>query len=406
MTTTDTPAQARLSNGEFIALLAMLFATVAFSIDSMLPALPRIAEELTPSDPNRAQLILTSFVLGMGLGTFVMGPLSDAFGRKPVILGSAAIYCAAALACWFAPSLHMLLIARLIGGFGAAGPRIVSVAIVRDLYRGRDMAKIMSFAMMIFAVVPAAAPLMGSLIIGFGGWRSVFAAFVCFSLIGSTWLALRQPETLLPENRISLSPTHLAHSLKEVLSNRIVVTSIAVQSMAFGAMFSTISTVQSIFDVTFDRGAQFPFWFMLVAVVAASASFVNARLVGRLGMRYLIRFTLIAQLVISSIMLALWLSGVLHDNILFGAFVIWMLSVFLGVGLSLGNLNALAMEPMGHIAGFAASAVGAIATVISVALAAPIGLAFDGTPLPLLMGHVVLTAVGLCLMLTMPPASR
>lgn len=384
----------------------MMFATVAFSIDSMLPALPSIAAELSPTDINRAQLILTSFVLGMGIGTFIMGPLSDAFGRKPVIIFSATIYCLAAVACWFAPSLNTLLIARLIGGFGAAGPRVVSLAVVRDLYRGRDMARIMSFAMMIFAVVPAAAPLIGNFIIHVTGWRGVFLAFICFALIGTSWLGLRQPETLPPAARIPLSPVRLWASLREVLGNRIVVTSIAVQSMTYACMFATISSVHSIFDVTFGRAESFPYWFMLIALVSATSSFINAALVGRLGMRFLIRTTLIAQFAISVLVVMLWLSGVLHDNVMFAVFVFWMLSVFLGVGLSLGNLNALAMEPVGHIAGFAASAVGAIATVISVALAAPIGLAFDGTPLPLIISQAVLIGIGLCLMLTMPPASR
>ncbi len=396
------PPTRRLSNAEFIALLAMLFATVAFSIDSMLPALPRIAAELTPDDHNRAQLILTAFVLGMGIGTFFMGPLSDAFGRKRVLLSASALYCCAALACLFAPSLETLLAARLLGGIGASGPRVVSLAIVRDLYKGRDMARIMSFAMMVFAVVPAAAPLLGSIIIAGGDWRVIFLAFICFATISGTWLAVRQPETLPPSERLSLSGPHLLHSLKEVLSNRIVITSIAAQSMAFAALFSLVASVQPIFDVTFGKAASFPYWFTMIAIVSASASFLNAKLVGRLGMRFLIRRTMTVQFFMSAAMLALWLSGVLQGEIRFAVFLLWMLSVFLGVGLTLGNLNALAMEPMGHIAGFTASAVGSIATVVSVVLAAPIGLAFDGTPVPLIAANAALIGCALLVMLSMP----
>lgn len=401
-TTTTEPEIRRLSNGEFIALLAMLFATVAFSIDSMLPSLPRIAAELTPQDHNRAQLILTSFVLGMGLGTFFMGPLSDAFGRKRVLLTASTIYCLAALACFFAPNLETLLLARMVGGFGASGPRVISLAIVRDLYKGRDMARIMSFAMMVFAVIPAAAPLVGSFIIGSGDWRVIFLAFICFAGFSALWLTLRQPETLPASRRLSLSLPHLSHSLKEVLTNRIVVTSIAVQALAFAALFSMISSVQQVFDITFDMAKSFPYWFTMIAVVSASASFMNANLVGRLGMRFLIKRTLSVQCILSCIMLAVWLSGALQGNLLFAVFMLWMLSVFLGVGLTLGNLNALAMEPLGHIAGFAASAIGAIATVISVALAAPIGLAFDGTPVPLIASNAALTGLAFLLMLTLP----
>ena len=185
----------RLSQPEFIALIAMLFATIAFSIDAMLPALPQIAAELTPADPNRAQLILTSFVLGMGLGTFLAGPISDALGRKPVIVLGAGLYMVGALLAWAAPTLETVLAARLLQGLGAAGPRVVSLAMVRDLYSGRHMARIMSFAMMIFTLVPALAPLAGQGIIALTGWRGIFLAFLVFAVVATSWLSLRQPET-------------------------------------------------------------------------------------------------------------------------------------------------------------------------------------------------------------------
>ena len=186
----------RLAQGEFIALIAMLFATIAFSIDAMLPALPRIAQELTPGNPNAAQLIITSFVLGIGLGTLVAGPLSDSFGRKPVIVAGAALYCLAAAVAYMAPTLETVLAARLVQGLGAAGPRVVSLALVRDLYKGREMARVVSFAMMIFALAPAFAPLLGSAIIAGFGWRGIFLAFITFSAASMLWLASRQPETL------------------------------------------------------------------------------------------------------------------------------------------------------------------------------------------------------------------
>lgn len=395
-------AAARLSPVEFIALIAMLFATIAFSLDAMLPALPEIARELVPGDINRAQLIVTSFVLGMGIGTFVAGPLSDSFGRKPVIIGGAALYCLAALAAYAAPTLETVLAARVAQGIGAAGPRIVSLALVRDLYKGREMARVVSFAMMIFTLVPAIAPLAGSLIIAGFGWRAIFLAFIGFAALSILWLGLRQPETLSAAARRPMSAGALMQALREVLGNRVVVLSIAVQTLCYAALFATLSSTQPIFDVTFRRGGDFPFWFAVIAILAGSASFINASFVVRLGMRLLVTATLAAQILLSLAFLVLAWSGALSESVYFALYIGWTVSVFMMAGLTLGNLNALALEPLGHIAGMAASTTGAIATVAAVALAAPLGLAFDGTPLPLAAGTMVLSAAGLGLMRAMP----
>ncbi|MDR0809644.1 MAG: MFS transporter [Gemmobacter sp.] len=395
-------AAARLSGVEFIALIAMLFATVAFSIDSMLPALPEIARELVPYDTNRAQLIVTSFVLGMGIGTFGAGPLSDSFGRRNVIIGGALLYCLAALAAYAAPTMETVLAARVVQGVGAAGPRVVSVALVRDLYKGREMARVVSFAMMIFTLVPAVAPLAGSFIIAGFGWRAIFLAFIGFAALSILWLGLRQPETLPAAMRRPLSVGTLVQALREVLGNRIVVISIAVQTLCFAALFGTLSSTQPIFDVTFGRGADFPFWFAVIAVVAGCASFLNASFVVRLGMRLLITAALAAEVALSLLFLVLTWSGALPEPVYFALYIGWTVSVFMMTGLTLGNLNALALEPLGHIAGMAASTTGAIATVAAVALAAPLGLAFDGTPLPLTAGVMALAAVGFALMRKMP----
>lgn len=396
------PPEARLSRPEFVGMIAMLFATVAFSIDSMLPALPEIAAELSPDAPNRAQLILSSFILGMGLGTFVAGPLSDRFGRKRVILGGAVLYCAAALAAWAAPTLGLMLLARLAGGLGAAAPRVVSLALVRDLYKGREMARIMSFAMLIFTLVPAFAPLLGSVIIDGLGWRGIFLSFLGFSALSMLWLGLRQPETLPPAARREVSAARLTGALREVLSHRVIVTAIGVQTLVFGALFATLSSTQQIFDVTWNRGDSFPMWFALIALMAGTASLVNAALVMRLGMRFLVTLALGAQVVVSLTMWAAAAQGLWSEALAFPAYVIWTTGVFFTAGLTLGNLNALAMEPVGHIAGMAASVIGSVATVVSVGLAVPLGLAFDGTPQPLMLGVACFTGAGFLLIRTLP----
>lgn len=395
-------SQSRVSMTEFIAMIAMLFAVVAFSIDAMLPALPQIALELTPGAPNRAQLIVTSFVLGMGVGTLFAGPLSDSLGRKPVILGGAAISILAAYAATQAQSLEAVLAARVVQGLGVAGPRVVSIALVRDLYKGREMARVVSFAMMIFTLVPAVAPLAGSIIIADFGWRGIFIACILFILVALTWLTLRQPETLPRDARRPLRAGPLFAALREVLTTRVVVISIAVQTLCFGVLFGTLSTTQQVFDETFGRGDSFPFWFALIALMSASASMINAALVVRLGMRRLITATLRVQVVLSLGFGLLWLSGLLPDALVFPVYILWTTSVFMMAGLTLGNLNALALEPLGHIAGMAASVSGALATVLAVAIAAPLGLAFDGTPVPLALGVFVLTLIGAILMQALP----
>jgi len=390
----------RLSQTEFIAMIAMMFATIAFSIDAMLPALPQIAAELSPGDLNRAQLILTSFVLGMGVGTFFAGPLSDTFGRKPLVLVGSALYILSAAVAWRSQSLEVVLAARFLQGIGASGPRVVAVAIVRDLYAGRGMARIMSFVFMVFTLVPAIAPLLGAGIMSVGGWRSIFLAFIAFSVVSTLWIGLRQSETLPPAQRRPFRAAPLRAALLEILRHPAVRLSIMVQTLCYGILFTMISLVQPVYDVTFGMNDSFPFWFGGIAIVAGSASFFNARFVMRLGMRYLITWALTAQVILAAIMVVVSLMD-LPLMLAFGIFVVWQTSVFAQAGLTIGNLNALAMEPMGHIAGMAASVIGAIATVGGAALAIPVGLMFDGTATPLALGICVEAALALMLMLHM-----
>lgn len=391
-----------LRQGEFVAMMAMLVAILAFSIDAMLPALPRIAAELAPQDVNRAQLIITSFVLGMGLGSFVTGPLSDAFGRKPVIIGGVLLYSLGAALAWAAGSLEMLLMARVLQGLGAAAPRIVSTAMVRDLYSGREMARIISFVMLIFILVPAAAPAVGTLIIAGFGWRGLFACFVLFAVGVAVWLGLRQPETLPAAARRPLQVVPLWQSLREVLANRTVVLATLVLTLTYGALFATLSSTQQIFSETFGRAASFPYWFAVIALLAGTASLVNAHLVVRLGMRFLITFSLGAQVLVSLAMAVMTGFGLWPEGWYFPAYLVWTTGVFFMAGLTFGNLNALALEPLGHIAGMAASLTTAIATVLAVLIAAPLGLAFDGTPLPLAIGVGILAAASWGVMRAMP----
>lgn len=393
-------APERLSQPEFIAMCAMLFATIAFSMDAMLPAFPEIAQELTPEAPNRAQLIITSFVMGMGLGTLFVGPISDAVGRKVTILGGAVLYCAGAALALVAPSLELVVAARILQGIGAAGPRVVTIALIRDQYSGREMAKITSFVMMVFTVFPAVAPLMGAAIIAVSGWRSIFVAFLVFSVISVGWVTLRQRETHPPERRRPFRAGALWAGVVEVLSNRRVALTIAVQALVLGLLFANLASNQQVFDQTYGRANSFPIWFALIALISATASFLNSQIVERLGMRHVITTSLSVQLGVSAVLCATMIWGQLSPDLSFAAYMLWNLSVFYLAGLTMGNLNALAMEPMGHIAGMAASIVGAISTVLAVVIAVPIGLLYDGTPVPIMLG------VGLCSILSIALMTR
>lgn len=386
----------KLSQTEFIALTAMIMATTAFSIDAMLPALPEIAEELSPDAPNQAQLMITSFVFGMGLGTFFTGPLADAIGRRKVIAGGVVLYIAAVIVAYFAETLEVMLAARVVMGLGAAGPRVGAIAMTRDLYAGRDMARIMSFIMVVFSLVPAMAPTIGHYIIAGFGWRGIFAAFAVFATLNLLWLLSRQPETLATEARRPLRVSSMVTATKEMFAHRTARLSIFIQTLTFGMLFTVLSSTQQVFDITFGQGDQFHLWFAGIAVVAATGSMLNARIVGRLGMRAIIKGMYIAQIVISAAMIVITLFD-LPYLLAFGAYVIWVTANFFQAGLTIGNLNALAMEEMGHIAGLAASVIAAVSTVGAVVFAIPAALAFDGTPLPMAIAILVMAVAALWL---------
>ncbi len=377
---------------EFIALMAMMAALVAFSIDAMLPALPEIAADLTPDAPNGAQLVLGSFILAMGVGTLLAGPLSDRFGRRPVVMYGVAIYAIGALFAWQAQSLAALMAARFLQGIGSAGPRVVTMAIARDRYKGAKMARIMSYVMIVFSLVPALAPLIGAQVTGAFGWRAIFLAFVLFSGVIAGWFFLRQPETLAIEARRPLRVRPVLEAVKEVFTHPTTRLSILVMTLAMAILFSTLTSVQQIFDTTYGRAGEFPYYFGTIAIFAASSGFVNARLVERLGMRAMVRGMLSVQIIISTLMI---LNTFFVENLTlsFAFYVLWTFSLFFQAGMTIGNLNALALEPMGHIAGMAASIVTSISTIGAIFIAVPLGLAFDGSAQPLAMGVLGMAAL-------------
>lgn len=389
-----------MSRTEFVALVAMMFATVAFSMDAMLPALPEIAAELSPADPPRASLILTAFFLGLGIGTFVAGPLSDAYGRKRIMLVGAALYIFAAAVAWWSATLEIMLIARVVQGLGAAGPRVVAMAVTRDLFSGREMARIVSFIMIVFALVPGFAPAMAVGIINLFGWRAIYAAFIVFSAISVIWMLLRLPETHPPEKRRPMKVHLLIAALKEVFAHPTVRLSISVQTLCMATLIGLLMLVQPIFEEVYDRGESFAYWFGAIALVSASASWLNAMLVVRFGMRRLVTLALGAQIAICLALLA-FDPFAMMEPYGFAFFALWQVTLFLQAGLTLGNLNAIGMEPMGHISGMAASIIGGVSTVLAALVASGVVFLYDGSIQPLVLFVLGMAVLGFVLMVQM-----
>lgn len=367
----------------------MLMATVAFSVDAMLPALPSIAGDVAAGDVKQAAMVISTFMIGLGLGTLFAGPLSDAYGRHAIAVGGAAIFIPASLLAAVTGSIELLLVARFAQGIGASGPRIVALAIVRDLYVGRQMARTISFVMTVFAIVPVLAPSVGAVIDWAFGWRAIFIAFALFSAISILWLKLRQPETHPVSKRRPFRVDALKSGLKDILSNRMVMRSVMAQSLVYTILFISIMSSQPVIDQTFGRAASFPLWFGAIAMVAAGASFLNAAVVVRLGMAWVIRLSLTAMAVY-----ALFYAGLLslidgQSTLAFALFLALICAGFSLAGLCIGNLNAIAMQPMGHIAGLAASAISAISTSLGALLASLSTLFFDGTALPATLGILI-----------------
>ena len=388
-----------ISRVELVALLAMLSATIAFSIDAMLPALPDIGQALNPADPNRAQLVIAAFVIGMGVGTLFTGPLSDALGRRSVAVGGAVIYSLAALWGATAETLDQILIARALQGLGAAGPRVTAIAIVRDLFSGRQMARITSFIMIVFTLVPVIAPSLGAGIAWAFGWRMIFVAFAVFSALSMLWLLTRLPETLPTERRRPFRLGKLAEGLAEVFSNRQVVLAICVQTLIFGMLFAALLSSQAVFGQVYDKAQTFPFWFGLMAAISASSSLLNAMVVVRFGMKRVVMLAFLVLVIFTGLFLLGQVTLCRAAPPPFAIAFLWITAVFYMAGLGIGNMNAIALEPMGHIAGMASSVVSAASTVASSLIAAPVGQMFDGTMLPLTASMLALSGVAFLLVL-------
>ena len=380
-------AQTRTPMGflEFVLLIAALMALGALGVDAMLPNLPAIGEALGVADENRRQTIITVYLLGFGGAQVVYGPLADRFGRRPVLLVGLGIYTAFSLIAAFSRSFELLLLARVFQGVGAAATRAIPVSIVRDRYSGRDMARVMSLSSMVFMGAPILAPTLGQAVLVVASWPWVFGVLGAAGLMVIGWTALRLPETLHPEDRLPIQAPRILASFRAAASDRSAMAYTLAQTFLFGGILGFINSAQQVFAEAFHAAAVFPLVFAIAASFIALASLLNARLVGRLGMRWLSHGALIGFLVLAASHLVIALTG-WESLVLFVALQAATMFTF---GLTSGNFGAMAMEPMGHIAGVASAFQGFVSMVGATLIGFVIGQCFSGTVVPVEAGYLL-----------------
>jgi DHA1 family bicyclomycin/chloramphenicol resistance-like MFS transporter len=383
-----------ISTTEFIILIAFLMSVIAISIDALLPALGVIRQDLMIEQANQAQLLISAIFLGMAIGQLISGPLSDATGRKKILYIGVGLFLIGSVMCFLAEDLNTILIGRFIQGLGVSGPYVSAMSIVRDQYSGSQMAKIMSIVMLIFMGVPAIAPSLGQGILLISDWRSIFIFYIVYAVIICTWIFLRLEESLPKEKRIGFSVTSFAAGFKEVLTNRVTLGYTLSMGLFFGSMIGYLNSSQQIFQVQFNTGKMFTVYFGLLALAFGASSLANSFVVVKLGMQRICNAAVKVMIAASAVFL------LLHNFI---AIELWMFLIFAGLiffcfGFIFGNINAIAMEPMGHVAGIASAIIGSVSSIIALVIGTAIGQAYDNTLIPVTWGFLILSSLAYVIM--------
>ena len=380
--------------------MAMVMSLMALAIDAMLPALAAIGTSLNVQDPNDNQLIISSIFLGMSLGLMLYGPISDAYGRKKSIYLGVSIFLIGDLISLFAQDFSLMILGRLLQGFGAAACRVVSIAMIRDRFSGKEMASVMSLIMMTFIMVPALAPSLGQGILLFAPWQGIFVLLFVFALSAMLWLHFRQAETLAAQNRIAFSYKNIKAGVLETLCHPVARPYTLAGGIMFGSFVGYLSSAQQIFQVQYLSGEMFAIYFGLLALALGLASFSNSKLVHMFSMESLCR---VAVSILSVISLMFFAYAYAHSGQPpFIAFMIYQALTFFCFGILFGNFNTLAIHPLGHIAGVANSVISMVSTFISVLIGALIGQLYDGTILPLVLGFAGCGALALLIIMRVP----
>jgi DHA1 family bicyclomycin/chloramphenicol resistance-like MFS transporter len=369
---------------EFVGLIAALMATNALGVDAMLPALQQIGTALGVINANEKQWIITSYLLGFGAAQLFYGTLVDRYGRKPVLLWGMAGYVICSLLVAFSWSFEVILLARGLQGVTAAVSRVVAVSIVRDCYAGRLMARVMSLSFIVFLGVPVLAPSLGQLIMLIAPWRWIFVGLAAFGFFVLVWVARRLPETLHERDRTPIALLNVMRTFGLIFANRLWLGYTLAMTLIFGSLIGFINSSQQVFLYVFRAPLLFTTVFAFIAGCIAIASIVNARLVERLGMRMLSHGSLLGFIVIAGIHAAVAFFG--YETL--WSFIVLQSAMMFCFGLMVGNFGAIAMEPLGHFAGTAASAQGFLSTIGGAVIGFLIGQSYNGSDVPLTMGFV------------------
>jgi DHA1 family bicyclomycin/chloramphenicol resistance-like MFS transporter len=386
----ETRAAHSLGFLEFVVLAAATMSTQAIAIDAMLPAFPTIVSALGIRDPNHGQWIVTAYMTGLGIGQLFWGMLSDRFGRRPILLGGLTLYVVAALLCSLSGSFPGLLAWRFVHGLAAACVTVTR-SVVRDLYSGRQMARVLSLTFVVFLTVPILAPSLGQLILVVAPWRYIFVVFAVFAALVATWGFVRLPETLHPEYRMTLTRKHVLGAAKLVLGTRTSIFYTLAMMVMFGTIMAYVGMVAQIFAEVFHRPRLMPSMFALCAIFMGMAAYLNSRIVERLGMRLISHTALLAFIAVTGLHVLIAALGL--EQI--WTFVVLQSLSMATFSLSVSNFGAMAMEPMGAIAGIAASLQGFISTFSGALVGILIGEQFNGTTVPLAAGALCCGLVSL-----------
>jgi DHA1 family bicyclomycin/chloramphenicol resistance-like MFS transporter len=396
MTTQVSPIDSlKLGKRELIVLLALLMSINALSIDAMLPALDYMARDLEVADGNRRQLVIAVYTLTMGIGCLVPGAFADRFGRRPIILAGLGAFTVLTLLTSTLTNFEVLLWVRGATGLLAAGLMVAPMAIVRDLYSGDAMARLMSIIAAVFITVPVIAPSLGQAILLVAGWRWIFVALAGVGALAAVWVWFRLPETLTEDNKQEVNLPVILRNMREALLNRQSFGYVLGTAFLMGGVFGYVNSAQQLYQDSFGVGTMFPVLFGATAGMMAIANIVNSRIVMRFGARRVSHTGVLVFIAVSATQV--WSSYAHPGNIWW---FLPLMSINLGLLGFLGaNFGSIAMQPFAQIAG-AASSVQTFFRMFGAALVGvAIGQSYDGTPIPFAWSLLITSSLALALVL-------